>query len=399
MKERAYNSWLQDLTPFGLTKNEAIKDALKQQGKPIFDFTLGDPQEPTPSFIREALVKGLAAVSQYPQSVGSPGLRQACSRWLGDRFGVSCDWQKHVISSNGSKEAIFHIHHVLLNAASARRLVALPEPGYPVYRAGCVLAGGVPYEMPLKPQDQYVFNPDDIPLELCSRIAAVWLCYPHNPTGATISRSEIERIYAWALRHDIVILSDECYVDSYEEGTERPPSFLEVSQGQKFRNVVAFFSLSKRSGMTGYRSGFVAGDEHILAAFSKYRLNVGLGTPDFVQQAAIVAWGDKAHVIERNTIFAKKRQLVQQFCAANHLSILPSRAGLYVWGEAPKAYQTGREFTDALLRNTGMMLTPGDVFGPSCASCFRLALVPSVPDLETCLHIWQDAITKGTILC
>ncbi|MES2615124.1 MAG: aminotransferase class I/II-fold pyridoxal phosphate-dependent enzyme [Bdellovibrionota bacterium] len=395
MSDYEYNSWLQALKPFALTKNEDIKEMLKQKGIDVHDFTLGDPKEPTPAFIKEVLIKSIADVSQYPLNIGNSSLRMACANWIKNRFSVNINSQTQVISSNGSKEAVFHIHQVLLNAASQKRIVVFPEPGYPVYKSGCVLAGGVPYENQLKSEKKYVFDPTEIPTEILPYIAAVWLCYPHNPTGATISVAQMEKIYEWALLHNIKILSDECYVDMFYEGSVAPTSFLKISEKNNFKNVVSFFSLSKRSGMTGYRSGFVAGEEETISLFAKYRLNVGLGTPDFIQQAAAAAWSETTHVFERNKIFAAKRKIVDKFFAHNKIEVLPSNATFYVWGYAPKNYPSGRAFTDAVLNSTGIMCTPGDAFGTSCSQNFRLALVPTCPQIESCFEYWQQQIDKG----
>lgn len=395
MSDFEYNSWLQTLKPFALTKNEDIKEKLKEQGREVHDFTLGDPKEPTPNFIKEALINNIADVSQYPLNIGAPFLRTACTNWVKNRFDVNISAQTQIISSNGSKEAVFHIAQVLLNSASNKRIVVFPEPGYPVYKSSCILAGGVPYENPLKPTHNYIFDPQDIPKEICPQIAAIWLCYPHNPTGATISLTQMEKIYEWALQYNIKILSDECYVDMFYEGATPPPSFLQVSQRNNFKNVLCFFSLSKRSGMTGYRSGFVAGEEEVISLFAKYRLNVGLGTPDFVQHAAAAAWSEATHVVERNKIFAEKRKIVDKFFTRNNIQVLPSNATFYVWGQAPKSYKTGREFSECVLKTTGIMMTPGDAFGSSCAQNFRLALVPTCEQISECFAYWQQQIDKG----
>lgn len=390
-----YNSWLQTLKPFALTKNDDVKEKLKQQGIEVHDFTLGDPKEPTPAFIKEALIQNIADVSQYPLNIGSIFLRNACANWAKNRLHVNLNPQTQIISSNGSKEAVFHIHQVLLNAASQKRMVLFPEPGYPVYKSGCILAGGVPYENPLKASNNYVFDPIDIPKEILPNIAAVWLCYPHNPTGATIDVEQMEKIYEWALENNIKLLSDECYIDMFYEGSVPPTSFLKIAEKNNFKNTLCFFSLSKRSGMTGYRSGFVAGEEETLSLFAKYRLNVGLGTPDFVQQAAIAAWSERNHVLERNKIFAAKRKIVDEFFTRNNIQVLPSNATFYVWGLAPKSYASGKEFTDALLESTGIMATPGDAFGTSCTQNFRLALVPTCDQIQSCFNYWQQQIEKG----
>jgi succinyldiaminopimelate transaminase len=390
-----FNSWLISLNPFALTKNEEVKSRLEAQNIEVYDFTLGDPKEATPYFIKEALIKGIDDVSQYPMNIGSPLFRKTCANWAKRRLSIELNPEAHIISSNGSKEAVFHIPQVLFHSGSSKRIVIFPEPGYPVYKAGTVLAGGIPYAIPLSKNKGYVFDPSDIPDEIAKHVSAVWLCYPHNPTGAIISRNEMNKIYDWALKFEIMILSDECYLDMFYEGQSIPISFLEISQKNNFNNVLCFFSLSKRSGMTGYRSGFVAGQKEVISLFAKYRLNVGLGTPDFVQKAAIAAWDDNSHVIERSRIFSNKRKVVDQFFAKNKINALPSNATFYVWGDIPNNYSSDREFVDKLLEATGIMVTTGSSFGESCSRNFRMALVPTVEKIEECLKKWQLKIDSG----
>lgn len=393
--ENEFNSWLLNLNPFSLTKNDDLKKILIEKNQEIFDFTIGDPKEPTPEFIRKALSQNIDAVSQYPLNNGSLELRQTCSNWAQRRLSVDLNPNLQIITSNGSKEAIFHIPQILFNAASAKKIVVFPEPGYPVYKAGTILAGGVPYAIPLSKKKNYVFDPQDIPNEIAPHIAAVWLCYPHNPTGATISFQQMQEIYEWALKFNIILLSDECYIDMFYQGKEKPHSFLEIAKNFDLKNLICFFSLSKRSGMTGYRSGFVAGQTELISLFAKYRLNVGLGTPDFVQKAAVVAWQDDKHVLERNSIFKQKRDIVDKFCLKNKIKVLPSNATFYVWGEIPKKFNSDKEFIEELFMQTGILLTAGSSFGNSCFKNFRMALVPTVEKIKECLEIWQEKIDLG----
>lgn len=392
MVELPSNSWLDLLPKYSLLRNDERKARLRASGRPVFDFGIGDPQEETPLFIRKALAENIPHISQYPLSQGSTEFRTACAHWCQSRLGVSLDPLKHIISSNGSKEAIFHIPHVLLNAESKRRLVVFPDPGFPVYRNSALLSGGVPFQYTLTLDDKYVFDPDSIPTEILSQVAAVWISYPHNPTGALLPRKNAEHIYEWALKHDLVLLSDECYVDMYFPGTEKPLSMLEVANNAQFKNLLCFFSLSKRSGMTGYRSGFVAGDPRLVSAFAKYRPNVGVGTPEFVQKAAIAAWADDTHVQERNAIFANKRRLVDAFLSKNRFNVLHSSATFYVWIEAPAGYESGEAYCEALAEATGIVATPGDALGDSSARYFRLALVPTAEKIVACIALWQEAI-------
>lgn len=391
------NSWLDLLPKYSLLRNDDRKARLRSEGREIFDFGIGDPQEETPEFIRQALINNIPKVSQYPLSQGSLDFRKSCAAWCKQRLGVEIDAASQIISSNGSKEAIFHIPHVLLNSASARRMIAFPDPGFPVYRSSTLLSGGVPYQYTLDPAQKYVFDPLTLPKDILRQIAAVWISYPHNPTGALLPRANAERIYQWAVDNDIVLLSDECYVDMFFPGTERPVSLLEVAAQNDYRQLMTFFSLSKRSGMTGYRSGFVAGDARLIAAFAKYRPNVGVGSPEFVQRAAMAAWADDQHVRERNQIFADKRKVVDAFLQKNNFNVLASTATFYVWIQAPAGFATGEDYCEALATATGIVATPGDALGDSSKHWFRLALVPTVPKIEQCVGLWQKAIDSGAL--
>lgn len=400
-KDISLNSTLLNLSSFGLVKNDALESELRQKGIETFDFTIGDPQEPTPDFIQRALIDHLTQVSQYPLSGGMFELRAAAAGWLKRRFDVSVNPKTQLLSSNGSKEAIFHVPQILIDRvalASQRHIIVFSEPAYPVYKSGTILAGGEACEIPLKESNQFVFNIDDIPKEKIPHIAALWICYPHNPTGALITEKQATKIYNWALENGIVLLSDECYGDMYFHETNRPLSFLQIAKQKNYKNLLCFFSLSKRSGMTGYRSGFIAGDEKLMALFAKYRLNVGVGTPDFVQHAAIAAWNDDAHVKIRNQIFFEKRQIIEAFLTKNHIEFLHSDATFYIWGTIPKKFDCAREFCEFLARHTGIFATPGEVFGPSSKKYFRLALVPTVSELKKCLSVWQASIDAGHFL-
>lgn len=392
------NSWMESLGVYALYRNDERKKRLAASGRAIFDCGIGDPQEETPAFLREALARAIPVISQYPSMTGGMPLREACARWVKRRFDVELDPARQVISSNGSKEAVFHLPHLLCNAASQRRIIVMPDPGYPVYRSGTLLAGAVPYEVPLLPEHGFVFQPEQIPAEILPQVAAVWVNYPHNPTGAVISFEQMRRIRDWALKWDVVLISDECYVDMFFPGESPPRSFLELGSADGFKNLLALFSLSKRSGMTGYRSGFVAGDEALVKAFGQYRGHAGLGTPEFVQAAARAAWEEPQHVIERNRIFQGKRKPVDAFLERNKFSYLKSGATFYVWIQVPPGSPgdgLAEAYCERLAERTGIIATPGDALGRSCADWFRLALVPTAERLQEALGLWQDAIDKG----
>ena len=405
------NELLEQLSSYALLRNEQRRNQIKERSQRLFDFGIGDPLEETPAFIREALAKAIPEVSQYPLAQGAQEFRVACAQWVKRRFGVEIDPSTQILSSNGSKEAIFHVPQTFLCATSAKRIVVAPDPGFPVYKSGTLLAGGICFEAALKPENGYVFQPESIPSELLPHVVAAWISYPHNPTGAQISRNDALRIYEWSRRHNILLLSDECYVDMYFPGAEAPCSFLEISASEKFEGVLSFQSLSKRSGMTGFRSGFVAGDERYVSLFKKLRPHIGLATPTFIQKAASLAWSDDKHVAERNKIFMAKRRKADAFLEKHGFKFVPSDSTFYVWIEVPKAFQethkplaamglnsqdsSGELYCQGLARHCGIVASPGDALGQSSGDFFRLALVPTVEELGDALAVWEKWIQSG----
>ena len=339
---------------------------LTAAGVPVIDFGLGEPREETPEFIREALVRSLDPLSRYPTAEGMPELRAAIAGWAERRFATALDPDTEVIPSFGSKEAVFHLAHVLDGD-----LVVVPQPAYPVYERGAVFAGKEVVELPLRAQDGFLPDLDAVADDVWRRTAILWLNYPNNPTAATAPLALYERAAALAREHDFVLASDEAYSELYF-GSDPPVSALQLSDRT---NVAVFNTLSKRSSMPGYRSGFVAGDPALVAALKRYRPNVGVAPPEFVQLAAAVAWGDEDHVAAVRETYRAKRDVVLPALEARGLRHVGGDATFFLWLEgAPEGYQ------ERLLER-GVILTPGDYFGAAGEGYLRLALVPP---LEQC---------------
>lgn len=372
--------------PYPFTHLDKKKAELRAQGRRIHDFTIGDPLEPTPPFIRDALISAIPEVSQYPTVAGRPSLRQTVARYVERRFDVSLDPDSEVIPCAGAKEAVFHLPLALVDRDSDKRTVVYGEPGYPVYERGTAYAGGEAYAASLKAERNFLLEPEDIPEEVLSRTCLFWINYPHNPTGAVADKAYFERVVAASKRHGFVVASDETYADLWTGSP--PPSLLEVSRD----NVLVIHSLSKRSGMTGYRSGFIAGDARLIAALKKQRPSIGVASQDFVQAAAEAAWSDDEHVAERRRIFNGKRSRVLRLCSDLGLRPLESATGLYVWIEAPNGDSVA--YCERLLEE-GVVVTPGAAFGPSGEGWFRIALVPPLDEIDEALDAWRVAHNRG----
>jgi len=358
--------------------------ALARAGRRLFDFGLGDPREPTPPFLREALRAAVPEISQYPSAFGTAALRQAAAGYLARRFGVTVDAEAQVLACAGAKEAIFHLPLAFAGGDPRRRKVLYPDPGYPTYEVGARLAGLEPVPVPLRAADGFLLEPDALPAELLRETLVLWVSYPHNPTGATAPRAYLERVAAAARRHGFVAASDECYADVYFGAP--PRSILEVAR----ENVLAVHSCSKRSGMTGYRSGFVAGDPDLVAALRALRGHPGVSQPDFVAAAATAAWSDDAHAAERREIFRAKRDRFAAFFREQGLEAGPAEATLYLWVKVPAGHSSS-SYALRLLEE-GIVVAPGTAFGAG-EGYVRVALVPALEECGAAIEAWRRVRT------
>jgi succinyldiaminopimelate transaminase len=349
---------------------------LERKGLDLFDFGTGDPREPTDEKIRHALIEGVPEVSRYPSTAGKQGLREAFCGWMKRRHGVALDPESEVLPATGSKEAIFHAPLAFLHHSHERRGVAYGTPGYPVYERGTLLSGGEALPLELKWENGFLLEPEATDPD---RTRILWINYPHNPTGAAATYEYLYRVVEFCREHDILLFSDECYNDIYSGGA--PPSVLEITT----ERTLAFCSLSKRSGMTGYRSAMMAGDPELIAALGKLRPSIGVATQSFVQDAATAAWDDDAHVEKRRRVFGEKRDLFTAFFDEAGLGYLPTEASFYLWVAVPD----GDDEAYALrLMEEGVIVAPGRAFGSGGKGYIRIALVPGLEDCRLAIQCW-----------
>jgi acetylornithine aminotransferase len=354
---------LADLAQYPFTRLDDWKADAAARGIELIDFGMGDPREVTPAFIREALVASIEPVSSYPRATGLPELRNAIAGWLDRRFGVTVDPDREIVPTLGSKEAIFSFAQVALGD---RRAVAIPEPAYPVYERGALFAGGSIVPVPLAEDNGWL--PDLDAFDAWDEIALFWVCYPNNPTGAVASLSFYEELAARAREHGFLVCSDEAYSELWFD--EPPVSAVQV---QDRSHVVVFNTLSKRSSMTGYRSGFVCAPPEIADALRAFRPTVGTAPQEFVQRASAAAWSDDAHVEDVRAIYRRKRELLLPALESGGLRLAGSTATFYLWMDVGGSSE---EFSRRLLEH-GIVATPGSFFGPAGDGYARFALVPT----------------------
>jgi succinyldiaminopimelate transaminase len=363
------NPTLAGMTTYPFVRLEQKKQELRAAGVEVIDFGKGDPNEPTDPMIRQALIDALPERSPYPLAAGLPELREAAARWCGTRFGVEVDPDTELVPTYGSKEAIFSLAEVL---DTSGRVVAYGEPAYPVYERGALFAGARVATVPLRRENGFLPQLDALPDDL----ALLWVNYPHNPTGAPAPLEFYERLTELARERDFWIASDEAYTELWFD--EPPVSALQAADRSR---VIVFQTLSKRSSMTGYRSGFVAAPAEVTAALKSYRPTVGTAPQEFVQRASVVAWDDERHVQETRARYAAKREVMIPAIEGLGWEIVASQATMYLWVVGPDP--------DALLAR-GVIVSPGEMFGPSGAGYVRFALVPTLDECRRAAEILRS---------
>ncbi len=359
---------LTGLATYPFVRLAEAKRAVAATGVDVIDLSIGEPREETPAFIREALVAAVGPLSTYPSTEGLPELRAAIAGWAERRFGAVLDPATQVLPTMGSKEAVFSLAQVLGGGR-----VAIPAPAYPVYERGALFAGKDVLELPLAEARGFLPDLGAVDAATWRDVAVLWLNYPNNPTAATAPLALYEEAAALAREHGFVLASDEAYSEIYFGAP--PASALQLAD---LEHVLVLNTLSKRSSMPGYRSGFVAGDPALIAALKRYRPNVGVAPQEFIQRAAAAAWGDEAHVAAVRAGYRAKRDVLLGVLEAHGLRSAGGDATFFLWLDAgPRAEALAEE----LLR-AGIVLVPGSYFGPAGTGYLRLALVPSLADCE-----------------
>jgi len=345
----------------------------KAKGEDIVSFGIGDPDIPTPTHIIDRLCKeAREPVNQrYPESEGLPALRQAIAGWYERRFGIKLDPEKEVAPLIGSKEGIAHIAFCLLDPGD---IALVPDPGYPVYSFGTILAGARPYFMALNEKNGYLPELERVPQSIMEKAKVLWLNYPNNPTGAVASLEFFERVVEFAKRYNLCVCHDGPYSEVAFDGY-KPASFL---QADGARDVgIEFHSLSKSYNMTGWRIGMAVGNPIVIDALKRIKSNLDSGIPQAIQYAAIEAFtGPQDCIKEHNDIYQRRRDLIVETLNKMGLEAKLPKASLYIWAKVPEGF-TSAEFAADLLEKVGVVVTPGSGYGQNGEGYVRLSMTVS----------------------
>lgn len=352
---------------------------LTEQGIQVIDFGVGDPKSPPPSFVINSLstFAEKQKTAGYPSYIGSLEYRNACANYMKREFGISLDPKTEICSTIGSKEAVFNFPLTLVDPGD---VVICPTPGYPPYKNGTQFAGGEVYFVPLLEENNFLMDFESIPQSICDRAKIIWINYPNSPTGAVATDVWYKGLIDWAKKNNIVIAADEgCYIEIYFD--EKPKSILQFAK----EGIVTFYSLSKRNNMTGYRIGFVAGDQTIIEGFKKVKTNIDSGTPNFIQDASILAMEDQSHVESMRKEYALKRKIMIDAFEKAGLPRCTSASTFYLWQKAPQG-KTGEDLANALVE-LGIVAIPGSAISDTAHGVdpgkdhIRLALVPTMDEI------------------
>jgi LL-diaminopimelate aminotransferase len=367
-----------DLPPYVFAKLGRRVAELIAQGKDIIRLDIGSPDLPPPEFIREALYRSAESASNhgYGGYYGTPALRQAMSAYYENRFGVNLDPNSQVCPLIGSKEGIANVALAFVDAGD---VALVPDPGYPTYAMGALLAGGSPVTMPLRPENELLPDLNAIPKDAAEAATILWLNYPNNPTGATATLEFFEEVIAFARRHDILVCHDNPYCDVTFDGYQAP-SILQVPGAMDV--ALEFNSLSKTYNMAGWRVGMAVGSPVAVEALARTKTNIDSGIFRAIQDAAVVALiGDQTWLVERNEIYQQRRDIILSALDRVGISAGRSKASLYVWTGVPEGH-TSVEVHTKLLEEAGVSIAPGSAFGPHGEGHMRISLGAATDRVE-----------------
>lgn len=367
---------LERIPPYLFAELERKIAAKRAAGVDVISLGIGDPDTPTFPEIVAAAQRAVAdpATHTYPTNRGLPAFREAVAAFYARRFGVELDPDTEVMPAIGAKECIFNLNLAFLDPGD----VALAsDPGYPVYTAGPLLVGGEPVVMALEPERGFAPDLAAIPEKSLERARLLFFNYPNNPTGAVVPDGLFDKIVELASRHDLLAVHDNAYSETTYDGYVAP-SFLQTPGAKDVG--VEVFSLSKGYNMTGWRCAAIVGNAQAIAHYWRLKSNVDSGLFEAIQLAGTAALSPEldAAVSEMNAVYERRRNLVCDALSAAGVEVARPKGTIYVWAPVPSGFDSAGAYCAHVLEETGVVISPGDAYGPSGAGFFRISL--TTPD-------------------
>mgnify|MGYP002640269133 CR=1 FL=1 len=366
--------------------NDLLKNIIPNNNYEASALTIGEPQFETPEFIQNSLAENSALLRRYPKTAGETNLREAQRSFVEKRFGVKLS-DEQIIPTFGTREVLFNFPQFFL-FDKENPVMAYTNPFYQIYEGAAIATRARVIHLNLTQENN--FKPEINETELAS-CHLVILNFPNNPTTSTLLLEELADWVYLALKHDFVLLNDECYSEIYTD--EPTPSLLEASvyaANPTFKNILVINSISKRSSAPGLRSGFIAGDASILKEYVNYRTYVGCASPLPLQSAAAAAWNDESHVATAREIYKNNFKLAKEI-----LGVEIPKATFYIWLKVEEPL----EFTKKLYKEYNVKVLPGeylardDSAGENPGKGFvRIALVENETKTEEALKRIKECL-------
>jgi LL-diaminopimelate aminotransferase len=357
--------------PYPFAELGRLKRKAIEEGVDLIDFGIGDPDQPTPEHIVEALreAAGDPITHQYDETgKGLPELLAAFSAWYRDRFGVELDPGREVLRLIGAKEGLAHLAWTVLNPGD---VALVPDPAYPVYKVAAMFAGAQVHFMPLREETGYLPDLEAIPAEVADRARLMYLCYPQMPTGAVAEGDFYRRLVEFAREKDLLVCLDMAYSELSYDGY-RTQSLLQV-EGAK-ETAIEIHSVSKTYNMTGWRLGLAVGNAEALDALEKLKSNLDSGAFLAIQRAGAAALSGPQDCVEQmRQIYQRRRDLLVDGLAAVGWQIPKPKATCYVWAPVPEGH-TSAGLAETLLKDAGVLVTPGGQYGEMGEGYIRFSL-------------------------
>jgi LL-diaminopimelate aminotransferase len=361
---------LTDFKAYLGTEMNARLTRMRGEGRDVINLGLGDPDVTPPPHLRDCLADAVSAPDHhhYPSFYSNQPLKEAIAGWYQRRFGVTLNPEREVIPLLGSSEGLFIIHLCLLDVGDT---ALVPDPSYPSYVAGVMLAGGRVEPVPLRRENGFLPDLDAIPSEVARRARMLWVNFPNNPTAAVAPPEFYRRLIDWAKAYEVIVVHDNPYSEISFDGYQ-PPSFLQFPGAKEVG--VEFHSLSKSYNCCGWRAGMLVGNPDVIAGMAKIKSHSDRGMYYPLQVAATAALnGPVEFMAERNRTFCERRDVVVRGLRAVGLETESPQATFYVWSTIPKGF-TSEEFCFKILDAINVWMIPGSMYGKHGEGYLRIAL-------------------------
>lgn len=378
---------LDRIPPYLFAEIDRKIDEAKAKGIDVLSLGIGDPDTPTFPHIVDIMHEQIndPSTHNYPPYQGTKDFRQACIKWMKNRFNADLDADSETVALIGSKEGIAHVFFAFVDPGD---YTLVPDPGYPVYANGTYLAGGEPYFMPIGPENNYMPDLDAIPEEVAKKAKLMFLNYPNNPTGAVSSLEYFKKVLEFAKKYDILICHDQAYCEMTYDGYVAP-SFFQIEGAKDY--CIEFFSHSKTYNMTGWRIGWACGGEKFITPLKTIKNNIDSGAFKAVQTAGIAALETpQAKIDELNAMYTRRRDIILDGLRELGWEIDTPKATFYMWLPVPKGFTSG-EFAQIMLDKAAIVVPPGNGYGANGEGFFRIAITTGENRLKEAIERMKKA--------